>query len=92
MEVHAHAHTDPAHGGTSRKRFTHYLWDFLMLFLAVYCGFLAENLREHKVETTREKQYIISMIEDLSADTTNLAATIKSYDGMELKLDTVLKM
>jgi len=39
MEVHRHAHTD-------RKKWTHYLWEFLMLFLAVFCGFLAENQRE----------------------------------------------
>ena len=49
MEVHAHSHTD-------RKKFTHYLWEFLMLFLAVFCGFLAENYREHIIEHQREKQ------------------------------------
>ena len=38
MEVHAHTHTE-------RKKWTHYLWEFLMLFLAVFCGFLAENQR-----------------------------------------------
>jgi hypothetical protein len=32
-------------GHTSRKKWTHYFWEFLMLFLAVFCGFLAENLR-----------------------------------------------
>ena len=42
MEVHAHTHTE-------KKKFTHYLWEFLMLFLAVFCGFLAENFREHKI-------------------------------------------
>jgi hypothetical protein len=25
MEVHHHTHTDPALGGTTRKKFTHYL-------------------------------------------------------------------
>ncbi len=40
MEVHAHTHT-------ARKKWTHYFWEFLMLFLAVFCGFLAENQREH---------------------------------------------
>ena len=33
MEVHAHTHT-------ARKKWTHYFWEFLMLFLAVFCGFL----------------------------------------------------
>ena len=52
MEVHAHSHT-------ARKKWTHYLWEFLMLFLAVFCGFLAENQREHMIEHQREKKYII---------------------------------
>ena len=72
MEVHPHTHTDPAHGGTSRKRFKHYLWEFLMLFLAVFCGFLAENFREHQVEKARERQYMQSMIQDLQSDTSSL--------------------
>ena len=30
MEVHAHTHTE-------RKKWTHYFWESLMLFLAVFC-------------------------------------------------------
>ena len=30
MEVHAHTHT-------ARKKWTHYFWEFLMLFPAVFC-------------------------------------------------------
>ena len=44
-----------------------------MLFLAVFCGFLAENQREHFVEQKREKEYIRSMIEDLRLDTAGLS-------------------
>ena len=66
MEVHHHSHIE-------RKKWTHYLWEFLMLFLAVFCGFLAENAREHNVEHQREKQYMQSMIEDLTSDTTQFA-------------------
>ena len=73
MEVHAHTHT--ASGGT-RKKWYHYLWEFLMLFLAVFCGFLAENLREHSVERHREKEYIESMIEDLRNDSAFLRLSI----------------
>ena len=46
MEVHHHAHLASGETHTSRKKWTHYLWEFLMLFLAVFCGFLAENQRE----------------------------------------------
>ena len=53
MEVHHHSH--PGHSG-SRKKWTHYFWEFLMLFLAVFCGFLAEYQLEHKIEKNRERQ------------------------------------
>jgi hypothetical protein len=43
-----------------------------MLFLAVFCGFLAENFREHVVEKKREQQYIQKLIHDLTRDTTNI--------------------
>ena len=39
-----------------------------MLFLAVFCGFLAEYQLEHKIEKDREKQFIISMVKELEAD------------------------
>jgi len=51
MEVHAHTQT-------ARKKWTHYFWEFLMLFLAVFCGFLAEYKLEHIIEHQREEQYI----------------------------------
>jgi hypothetical protein len=65
MEVHHNTHTE-------RKKFTHYLWEFLMLFLAVFCGFLAENFREHQVEKKRGIQYMFSLYEDLKTDTARL--------------------
>jgi hypothetical protein len=47
-----------------------------MLFLAVFCGFLAENQREHMVKRHLEKEYIVSMIEDLKNDSALLALSI----------------
>src|ERR1041385_9036312 len=61
MEVHAHPHTE-------RKKFTHYLWEFLMLFLAVFCGFLAENIREHQVEQQRAKELAKNLYKEIYAD------------------------
>ena len=40
-----------------------------MLFLAVFCGFLAENIREHKIEKDREEVYMKNMLADLRSDT-----------------------
>ena len=61
MEVHSHTHTP-------RKKWTHYLWEFLMLFLAVFCGFLAENFREHYVEKKRAAEYAHLLTDDLRTD------------------------
>jgi len=84
MEVHAHTHTP-------RKKFIHYLWEFIMLFLAVFCGFLAENQREHMVEHQREKQYISSMIEDVETDTSNLNKLLSRFNKKGLLLDSVIR-
>jgi len=84
MEVHAHTHT-------ARKKWTHYFWEFLMLFLAVFCGFLAEYQLEHKLEKDRAKQYIISFFDDLKYDTSHLTQVINHYKNKEevLKLISV---
>ena len=71
MEVHAHTHT-------ARKKWTHYFWEFIMLFLAVFCGFLAEYQLEHKIEKEREKVYMNSLYQDLRSDTLNLGILLKN--------------
>ncbi|HJS56110.1 MAG TPA: hypothetical protein VJ765_16275 [Chitinophagaceae bacterium] len=65
MEVHRHLHT-------KRQKWTHYVWEFFMLFLAVFCGFLAEWQLERTIEHHREKQFIHSLVEDLKRDTAQL--------------------
>ena len=65
MEVHAHAHTP-------RKKWTHYFWEFLMLFLAVTLGFFVENQREHYIEKQRAKEYARLLADDLSFDIAEL--------------------
>ncbi len=82
MEVHHHAHT-------SRKKWTHYFWEFIMLFLAVFAGFLAENQREHFVEHQREKQFINSLINDIKVDTARLNSLIESRNIREKNLDSL---
>jgi len=70
METHAHdLHKAPGHG------WKHYFFEFFMLFLAVFCGFLAENFREQQVEHEREKEYIASLMKDVELDTVSLHVT-----------------
>ena len=69
MEVHAHTHTP-------RKKWTHYFWEFFMLFLAVTLGFFVENQREHYIEGQREKKYMQNLLHDLARDTANYNLSI----------------
>ena len=83
MEVHAHTHT-------ARKKWTHYFWEFLMLFLAVTAGFLVENKREHYLEHKRARQYASTMLEDLKADNEALWSGINMNQLLINKIDTLL--
>ena len=85
MEVHAHSHT-------ARKKWTHYFWEFLMLFLAVFCGFMAENQREHIVEGHRAKEYAKSLLNDLKEDTVELQRGIDHLDFLISAIDSVVAL
>jgi len=85
MEVHAHSHT-------ARKKWTHYLWEFLMLFLAVFCGFLAEYKLEQTIEHHKEKEYMELMVEDLKKDTTNITVMVAGNRQIIGGLDSLLNM
>src|SRR5688572_4871251 len=65
MEVHSHTHTQ-------RKKWTHYFWEFVMLFFAVFAGFLAENQREHIIEKKRAQKFLKSMLVDVRTNIQNL--------------------
>ena len=83
MEVHAHTHTP-------RRKWTHYFWEFLMLFLAVFCGFLAEYQLEHVIEKKREKQFITSLVNDLRLDTTWLSIVTNSANLRITNIDSAI--
>ena len=85
MEVHQHSHTE-------RKKWKHYFWEFLMLFLAVFCGFLAEYQLEHQIEKDREQQYIHSILEDLRDDTLVLADNINEFNEHITRNDTLIRL
>ena len=80
MEVHHHS-------PTARKKWTHYFWEFLMLFLAVFCGFLAENQREHYIEKHRAKQFAESLISDLRKDKAMVDTIILQIKDLVLFID-----
>jgi hypothetical protein len=85
MEVHAHSHT-------ARKKWTHYFWEFLMLFLAITLGFLVENQREHYIENLRAKEYSKSLVQDLQNDTTAILTHKKSAGIYVVIADSLLNL
>jgi len=88
MEIHhQHHHDHPQH---KEKVWKHYALEFFMLFLAVFCGFLAENFREHQIEHQREKEYMISLVEDLNEDIETLNHQIVTEGRKLLQMDSLI--
>ena len=77
MEVHKHSHHV-----MHKKKWPEYLLEFVMLFLAVFLGFLAENIRENSVERQRAKEYIFSFYEDLKKDIATFSR-ISAFDDLK---------
>ncbi len=77
MEVHHHAH----HEG--KRGWSFYIWEFLMLFLAVFCGFLAEYQLEHVIEHQKETK----LMQTLSAVLTNDKVTFQAYINWRTQTD-----
>ena len=85
METHAN-HLHKAPGG----KIWHYFFEFLMLFLAVFSGFIAENWREELGEHRREKEFIYSIVEDIKSDTLQSNRTLLQLKRLHTGIDSVL--
>ena len=84
MEVHHHAHHT-----NGKKTWKSYFWEFFMLFMAVFCGSLAELQVEHYIENQREVKYAQSLLGDMKNDTLDLQGDIKFWTGMNNRVDTI---
>ncbi len=85
METQAHLlHRAPG------KRIWHYFFEFLMLFFAVFCGFIAENWREQLREHQREKEFIISIVEDIKSDTAQSDKVLLQLKRISSGIDSVI--
>jgi hypothetical protein len=87
MEVQKHPHHV-----MHKKKWGEYLLEFLMLFLAVFLGFVAENIREHAVENDRAKEYAVSLVQDLQNDTTAINVQVKSGNIYIAITDSLLQL
>ena len=85
MEVHHHPHVE-------KKNFKEYLLEGLMIFIAVSMGFIAESIRENISDSSKEKEYMIALVNDLKNDIISIKTnlTIKKQ-GIE-KADSVLSI
>lgn len=87
METHAHdLHKAPGQG------WKHYFFEFLMLFLAVFAGFLAENQREHYVEHQREKKFARRLLSDLQQDSIFFETRIRLLEERQKAYSQFLKI
>jgi hypothetical protein len=73
-----------------KRNWSSYIKEFFMLFLAVFCGFLAENYRGNKVEKHQEKQFIQSYIEDLKSDTANIKRNLDYRKMKMIQMDSFM--
>src|SRR6185295_11473198 len=86
METHAH-HLHKAPG----KKFGHFFFEFLMLFLAVFCGFLVENFREHKIENERATELAKHFYDELKSDSVTAVLKVTNRIRQENSLKYLMK-
>jgi hypothetical protein len=92
MEVHHHPQLHH-----ERKPWKEYLLEGLMIFLAVFMGFIAENIRESVVERGKEKEYLKEMVANLKFDTTRChnnsalnEARMQGIDSLKAELQNAM--
>ena len=83
MEVHHHGHVH------ERTKWKEYLFQFLMLFLAVTLGFFVENQREHYVENKRAKEFAKLLVDDLISDTSELNLADRAWKNVVIASDSL---
>ena len=82
MDTHAH-HLHNAPG----KNIWHYFFEFFMLFLAVFCGFLVENFREKYVEINHAGELAKNFYEELKSDSATAVVKVRN----RIKQENALK-
>ena len=81
MEVHHHSHNP--------KKWKEYVTEFLMLFLAVSMGFIAENIREKHTENERSEELMQAFIMDIKENQKQLDSLIVNNKRMAYYYDSL---
>jgi len=74
-----------------KKTIGNYFLEFLMLFLAISLGFIAENYREQQVEEQNELHYMKSFLHDLHSDTLSLSNSLPFVEERVASMDSVFR-
>jgi hypothetical protein len=72
-----------------KKKWYVYLIDFIMLFVAVTLGFLAENVRDQQTDKNREISYLKNVHEDLLVDINRFEFVMSANNWRLLMLDSL---
>ena len=83
MEAH---HLSKVH---HEKKWKEYLFEFLMLFLAVSAGFIVENIRDNYQEKQRANEYAHMLLKDVIKDTEELHDLLIYYEESINTTDTL---
>lgn len=81
MEVHHHSYHP--------KKWKEYVTEFLMLFLAVSMGFVAENLREKHIENERAEELIHAFVIDIKENQKQLDSLIVNNQRLSNYFDSL---
>lgn len=75
-----------------KKKLKEYVFQGIMIFLAVMLGFISDNIRENISENNQAKEFASSMILDLKSDTTELRDYINYMSYAADNIDTLMNI
>ena|SRR5665213_3348612 len=87
MEVHHHPQLEH-----KPKPWKEYLLEGMMIFLAVFMGFIAENIRESISDHKRTSELAVSLYRDLKKDTIAAKKYIVKFNNIALNVDTLMRI
>src|SRR5690242_2272199 len=85
MEVHHHPKVE-------KKNFKEYFLEFLMIFLAVTLGFIAENIREYISDRGKEHVYMNSILGNVHTDSAMITESIEGLQFNKKAIDTLMQL
>jgi hypothetical protein len=83
-----HIHISPGFNNELRN----WIFEFFLVFTAVFLGFLADRWREKIYERERERQFMISMYQDLQSDIHDFDLNIKKSREVSEAIDRMISL